>query len=599
MKTHRYKWYDAFLLPWRCAPVWTTLRIFLLLIMKGLPAVQVFATAAFLDGALELSLGKRGGHSLWLPVLALAGIIIASHLGTVAANLLKQLTGNGIRKKFMDYLTVKCASLPYAQIESSETWDLIGRVKNQSDEKVEKGFGSLLNLMGLLVQTGSFLAILFVKVWWSLPLVAAGGGIVVYLALRGGQNQYDAEKNVAGFRRRYQYYGDLMTDRNAAEERNLFRFFPAVQKMWEESYRKTREIERGVVIRYLVRIKLVSSSMAILTFAVAAVLLIPLSAGTLTAGLYISLIQAANGVVDLMSWELSDYISAFVKYQEYVKDVVEFSNLPEVHGVLDSPADAGFRVQEIEFQNVSFSYPGTQRQILKNLNLKIVSGRHYALVGGNGAGKTTVIKLLAGLYPEFEGEILINRKSIRSYPPAELKAMLAVLFQDFARYEIPVGDNIALGDIRSMGTQRQRHEIEKALSLLGLSGRVSRLKSGLDTRLGKLLDGGEDLSGGEWQRLALARAVISPADVLVLDEPTAALDPLSESRLYEEFGKIIQGRTTVFISHRLGSTMLADEIIVLDQGRLVGQGAHKSLMSACPLYRQMYESQQNWYAENV
>lgn len=354
-----------------------------------------------------------------------------------------------------------------------------------------------------------------------------------------------------------------------------------------------------MVVRYLVRIKLVSSAMAGVTFLIAALLFFPLSAGTLSAGLYISLIQAANGVVDLMSWELSDYFSMYAKYREYVRDVAAFSALKEVEGALELPAKDALAVQEIEFRDVSFAYPGTDRLILDKVNVTIKAGRHYAIVGGNGAGKTTVIKLLTGLYPEFTGEILINGSSIRSFSAPQRKAMLAVLFQDFARYEISALDNVAMGNLRQRGTEAQRREIQEALGLLGLEGRARTLKKGLDTRLGKLMEGGENLSGGEWQRLAMSRVVVSPAGLLVLDEPTAALDPISESRLYEEFGRISRGRTAVFISHRLGSTMLADEIIVLDQGRVAAQGSHEDLMAGCPLYRKMYESQRSWYTEGM
>lgn len=599
MKMHRYKWYDSFLIPWKCAPVCTTLQILLLFIRKGLPIVQIFATTAFIDGTIGLMNGESEGNILVIPIIMLGGIIIVEHLGTVVTNILQHFIGNGIRAKFVDYLTVKCAKLSYAEIENCKTWDLIGRIKNQPDMKVEEGFAALLNLMGIFIQTGSFLSVLFFKAWWSLPFVAIVGGVVVWFALRGGQNQYNAERSVAEYRRRYQYCGDLLTNRDAVEERSLFQFFSILQKMWKENYYKTRNAERKVVVNYLIRIKLVSSSMALVTFGIASLLLYPLAVGTLSVGLYISLIQAANGVIDLMSWELSDYVSAYVKYKEYVKDVVLFSNLEEVEGALDEPAKKKYKINEIQFKNVSFTYPGTEKKILDNINLKIEAGKHYAMVGGNGAGKTTIIKLLTGLYQNFEGEILINNISISDFSMSELKTMLAVLFQDFARYEISVEDNVALGDVCGMGTEKQRREIEEAISMLGLSERIVGLGCGFNTRLGKVLDGGEDLSGGEWQRLAMARAVISPADLLVLDEPTAALDPLSESSLYEKFGKISKGRTTIFISHRLGSTMLADEIIVLEQGEIIGQGDHETLISCCPLYRQMYESQRNWYIENA
>ena len=599
MEKHKYRWYDLLLLPWRCAPVWTIFRIILLFIVRALPAVQIFATAAFIDGAFRLLRKEVQWETLIIPVIVLASIIIINHLGAVIANILKQFIGNGIRLRFVDYLTKKCAKLPCAEIENHETWDLIERIKTESDVKIERGFENLLNLVGIFIQAGSFLAVLFFEAWWSVFLVLIVGGIVVYFALKGGKNQYDAEKNVSEFRRHYQYYGNVMVSRDFVDERNLFHFFPLLQRMWEKNYFKTRDAEKKVTVRYLVRIKLVSSFMAIVTFGIAALLLFPLSRGSLSPGIYISLIQAANGVVDLMSWELSDCVNLYAQYIEYVKDIVTFSNLPEVSGALDLPTKEKMEIRDVEFRNVSFTYPGTDREILRNVNLKIKAGRHYAIVGGNGAGKTTIIKLLTGLYTEFEGEILINDMSIREYKLSELKAMLSVLFQDFARYEISVEDNIALGNILQKGTESQSQAIEQALYLVGMDKKIEALSEGMKTRLGKLSEESKDLSGGEWQRIAMARTMISPADLLILDEPTSALDPMSESGLYQKFAQISGGRTTIFISHRLGSTMLADEIIVLDQGVIIGQGSHDFLISTCPLYRQMYENQRDWYIENA
>lgn len=599
MRMYKYRWYDSLRIPCCCAPGWVLLQIILLIVMKMLPAVQIFATAAFIDGAVELLYEDERWENLILPVVVLAIIIVISNLGTIANDILKQLIGNRIRSKFVDYLTVKCAKIRYAEIENHEAWNLIHRVKTQPDLKMEKGFESLLNLSGIFIQAGSLIGVLLFRVWWSVPFIVIIGSIVIYFALRSGEEQYDAEKNVAEDRQRYEYYGKLMMGRDSVEERRVFGFFPMLQTMWEEHYYKTRNEERKVIVRYLTRIKLVSSSMELVTVVIAAMLLYPLSIGVLSAGIYISLIQAANGVVDLMSWELSDYISQYARYKEYIKDVIMFSNLAEVEGALDTPAKSVIKINEVEFKNVSFTYPDTDKKILKNVSFKISAGHHYAIVGGNGAGKTTMIKLLTGLYPEFEGDILINNTPIQQFSAAELKAMLAVLFQDFARYEISVEDNVALGNIRDRGTVMQHDAIEKALFLLGMDEKIKTLCEGVKTQLGKLRAGGEELSGGEWQRLAMARAVISPADLLILDEPTAALDPLSESSLYEEFGKISGGRTTLFISHRLGSTMLADEIIVLDQGMIIGQGNHENLIEDCPLYRQMYESQRSWYAETI
>ncbi len=597
MKLQKYKWYDTICIPLKCAPFYTYLRILLVFLLRLLPVIQIYATALFVDRALELLQKKISWQELIFPVALLAGLIVLTHLGSVFTNLLDQCIGNGIRSNYVEYLTTKCAALPYADIENNETWNLISRVKTKPDETMQKGLNSILDLAGIFLQIISFLAVLFSQAWWSVLCVLLIGGIIIVMAMKGGEEQYEARKEVTEYKRRYEYIGDVLIGREAAEERNLFQFTSFFQKRWDEYYQKSRKAELKVTVKWLVRMKTVSSSMALITFAVALTLLYPISKGTITIGLYISLIQAASSLVDIMSWELSDNINEYVKYKEYIKDFITFYNMPEIPDALKMPINNPVEIKKIELRNVSFSYPGTKKKVLEHINLKIEAGRHYAIVGGNGAGKTTLIKLLAGLYPDFEGDILFNEKSIRDFNITELKAMITVLFQDFARYEISVKDNIALGDIRQLNTKKQLEEINEIIGLLGMEERIQELPRKLNTPLSKLSTDGQELSGGEWQRIAMGRAMLSPSSLLILDEPTAALDPISESALYSEFQKISKGRTTLFISHRLGSTMLADEIIVLDEGRIVRQGSHDLLMEQCPLYKEMYENQRGWYSD--
>lgn len=260
---------------------------------------------------------------------------------------------------------------------------------------------------------------------------------------------------------------------------------------------------------------------------------------------------------------------------------------------LDPPVSAeSVNFGTITFQNVSFRYPGTEKDILRNLNLTLEPGRHYAIVGVNGAGKTTLTKLLTGLYDNFEGEILIGGRSIRDFTQAQLKAMFGVVYQDFARYYIKVADNIALGNVLSYDEAK----IREAAQFIGIDEAIRQLPQGYDTYLGKIHEGGVDISGGQWQRLAIARILYNPAHMRILDEPTAALDPVAESEVYRMFGQISAGQSTIFITHRLGAARLADDIIVLDGGRVAEQGSHEALLSAGGIYAEMFEAQRSWYA---
>jgi len=313
------------------------------------------------------------------------------------------------------------------------------------------------------------------------------------------------------------------------------------------------------------------------------------------------IISAVFGMVQQLGWQLSGSLENIAKVREYMKDLTGFIQLSSSGESLTEPDNEPIEFKTLEFNNVSFQYPSGDRLILDELSFSLDAGKHYAFVGKNGAGKTTITKLLTGLYTEYDGEILINGKELREYPAGTIKAMFSVVYQDFAKYFVSLKENIILGD--AAGIQEKSDTsgrltdtvIDDTTKKAGLSEIIKELKNGIDTPLGKILEDGQDISGGEWQRIAIARSLISRAPVKMLDEPTAALDPISESRVYSEFEKLMQDKTTVFISHRLGSTKLADEILVIDDGKIIERGTHDELMNEKGQYTEMFEAQRGWY----
>jgi ATP-binding cassette subfamily B protein len=334
----------------------------------------------------------------------------------------------------------------------------------------------------------------------------------------------------------------------------------------------------------------------LISASITAALLFPLRAGTLSVGLFVGTAAAAFDIVQLLSWELPFIAGELAENREYLRDLTAFANLSEQEGAKDAPASIAAKPECIEFKNVSFKYPGTKKMILQDFNLTLRSEKLYAIAGVNGAGKTTLINLLTGLYDNYCGEILIDGRNLRSFRQTELKAMFSVVYQDYAKYQIPLRDCIGLG-----GTFRASEaEIIEAVSMLGLADTVNRMPDRLDTPLGKVTSGaseasGADLSGGEWQRVAVARTLVSPAPVRVLDEPAASLDPAAESGLYQLFAGISRQKFTLLITHRLGAARIADEIILIDEGRVAERGSHDELVQAGGIYAAMFESQGGWY----
>lgn len=257
------------------------------------------------------------------------------------------------------------------------------------------------------------------------------------------------------------------------------------------------------------------------------------------------------------------------------------------------PNPQGRRVPEhitdgFEFRNVSFAYPGTKRAVLKNFNMRLRRGERIALIGENGQGKTTIVKLITRLYDPTEGQILLDGVDLREYSLEDLHRNIGVIFQDFVRFEMTARENIAIGRIDSVNSQP---ELEMAAHKSLADTVIAKLAGGYDQMLGRRFEGGVELSGGEWQKIALARAYLRDAQLLILDEPTAALDARSELEVFERFAELTEGKMALLISHRFSTVRMADRIVVLSGGRLIEEGNHQQLMEAGGVYAGMFEMQ--------
>ena len=251
----------------------------------------------------------------------------------------------------------------------------------------------------------------------------------------------------------------------------------------------------------------------------------------------------------------------------------------------------------IEFKNVSFHYPGSERCVLQNVNITFSPGQTTVLVGLNGAGKTTLIKLLTRLYDPTDGVILLDGRDIREYDLESLYGMFGIIFQDFGRYAVTVGENISFGDL---SLTPSHDSLMEAARQSNADGFIEKLPQGIDTPLTRQFERtGSELSGGQWQKLAIARAFYSRSDILVLDEPTASLDPLAEQEIFNEFDRLRSGKMSIFVSHRLSSATTAGQIIVLEGGRVVEKGTHKELMEQKGKYYNLFSVQAKRYVEGT
>ncbi|NYB75961.1 ABC transporter ATP-binding protein [Sedimentibacter hydroxybenzoicus DSM 7310] len=499
-----------------------------------------------------------------------------------------------IRKKYKSILLEKCSKLEYYYLENAESWNLISRVLDKPENIIVGNYTAMNQIFATSISVIGLISIIIAQAWWAAIIIVVSCVPLFYLSIKSGKANYKAKIDSSELERKCEYYSEILSDRENVDERSIFGFTEMVNSEYRKIYNKAFKIKVSTRFKWFIKTKLGGVFTALAALIVIVALLNPLLAGSISMGMFISLVNAILSLKSNLSWGLSFQIDTITSGIEYMKDIKNFMSYEERLHALDTPVVQD-KITSIEFKSVSFSYPGTDTQILKNVSFLLEGGKQYALVGPNGVGKTTIIKLLTGLYTNYDGEILINGKELRKYSFNEIKGFFSAVYQDFSRHEFTFKENIAIGNIEMMNTSYIDEAVDKAISQIELESLIENLPYGLNTNLGKIHKDGIDLSGGEWQRVALARAIISRSPVRILDEPTASLDPINENRIYELFSKISHDIMTILISHRLASTKIADEILVFNEGKLVEKGDFESLMNLKGHYCQMFEQQRSWY----
>lgn len=588
-KTYRMR--DFFLIPFSICPVLTSVKIINRVFGALLPSLQLLVTADFIDTAIAIFNGTEEKSRIYTPLILLILMVAYTYLNWHLISYINMKAEMKLTREYRSALVEKRAKLKYEHIENNDTWDLITRICTDPVAKIQGGFDNLLSAADIIIRVVSLLIILMAQVWWAGIAIVAMSAPLFYLAVKGGREIYKASVEAQKHTRRAEYLRTVLQSRENVEERSLFGYTDQVNEQWFEKFEAARKIELKTTMKYFIRIKASSIVTVLLSLLITLVLIFPLRSKAISIGMFMSLVTTTMNLIQMMSWNLNNTMSELAKNHEYLKDLTTFMGLTETDGALDIPADSVPGLESIEFRNVSFRYPGTDKDILKGFNLLLDKNLHYAIVGVNGAGKTTLTKLLTGMYDNYEGDILINGRNLREYTQAQLKAIFAVVYQDFAKYSIPLEDNVALGNVK----MRDDRRIAQAAHDAGLDDATEGLKHGMKTWLGKIREGGVDLSGGEWQKVALARCLYHPAQMRILDEPTAALDPVAESGVYEMFGRVSAGLSTLFITHRLGAARLADEIVVIADGQVAELGSHNELLKKKGIYAEMFEAQRSWY----
>ena len=518
---------------------------------------------------------------IFLAVLQLAIFALIAFLSTVR-NITQQLLQNSVSMRIQLMVMEKAASLDLAFYEDPASYDLLRRAQTDS---INRPVMMISSAFGLL-QTGlTFISMIALLIGVSplLALIALISPIPASLT----HNRHHAL-----LLRRMTYLVTLLTTDTYAKEVKLFGlggyFIDRYRLIGNAFYGSQR---RQVARRYSVgflwgNLSTVATSVTYLYVALQAI------AGRLTLGDLTLYTTAAQSVQNSIQGILSGFSSMY-EHNLYLSNLFELMATETKLPVPSHPVPVPVPLRgELRFEHVTFAYPDAKENALDDLSFTIAPGETVAIVGRNGAGKTTLFKLICRLYDPVEGRILVDGVDIRDYEPDQLRAQIGGMFQDYVAYQATAAENIGLGNLSHLA---DREAVARAGQQAGADSLIAGLPVGYDTALGKWFDAGVNLSGGEWQKVALARAFMRDARILLLDEPTSALDAQAEYDLFERLRTLTRGKTAVYISHRFSTVRRADRILFLEHGQLVEQGTHEQLMRLSGRYARLFRLQASAY----
>ncbi|MFT5483826.1 MAG: ATP-binding cassette subfamily B protein [Halieaceae bacterium] len=583
-------------LVWQTSPVLTLVLAVLTVGVGGIPAATAYVGKLIVDGVVAASVAPTGSlansaEQVFFFVAIEAGLVIllsAMERGISAAeSLLRAQLGQRVNVMILE----KAQRLQMRQFEDSEFYDKLTRARREASSRplslVKRTFRLLQNIVALLS-----LGVLLIQFSpWAVLLLLLGGMPAFIGETKFSGDAFRLFRWGSPERRKQLYLETVLAREDTIKEVKLFQIGPLLLQRYKDIYERLYQRDRNLTLRRdLWGFGLGSVGTAAFYSAYAwivwATVYQKITLGQMT--MYLMVFKQGQSAVS----NILSSISGMYEDNLYLSNLYEFleegTDLPD--GTLDTGPTPG---DGVRFEAVSFSYPGATEPALTAVELHIKPGTSLALVGENGSGKTTLIKLLTRLYEPDSGRILLDGLDLREWRTTVLHRRVGVIFQDFVRYQMLVGENIGAGDV-------QRFSDEPAWSEAAIMGQaddfIERLSDGYHTQLGRWFAGGQELSGGQWQKVALARAFMrSDADILVLDEPTAAMDAAAEASVFEHFRANTAHKMAILISHRFSTVRMADQVVVLMRGRIIERGDHESLMQLDGHYARLFSLQAAGY----
>jgi ATP-binding cassette subfamily B protein len=599
-KSFRSQLWRTLSLVWQSSPYWTLANLALFIVQGLLPVLALYLLKLVVEtvtGSLALAdKGPAYRETAFLIALAALATLVSN-----ACNALSRFVSEAQAQQVSDHifhiLHAKSIEVDLAYYEDSQYYDTLHRAQQEAPYRPT-------HIVNGLVQIGQngivLLAImgLLVSLHWAVALALFAAYLPGMLArLRYAVKLYQWRRRQTPTERRADYFNWILTRDTYAKELRLFGLGRLFRRQFQEVRRQLRQEKLEIATQRLSGEVITLTGGTLALFGTLFFIVYRTLQGLISLGDLIMYYQAfqrgqealwrlVGGLLGL--YEDSLLLSYLYEFLDIKPRVVE----PKRPRPVPRPLQSG-----IVFDRVSFRYPTGTRPVLAEVSLHIRPGERVAFVGENGSGKTTLIKLLCRLYDPAEGSISLDGIDLREFDTTALRREISIVFQDYARYHLTARENIWFGN---SGRPPQQEEIEAAARQAGADEVISSLPRGYDTTLGKWFEEGEELSLGEWQKIALARAFLRDAQIIVLDEPTSALDAQAEYKVFKQFYQLTTGRTAILISHRLSTVSMADRIYVLAQGGIAESGTHSELLRHDGIYARLFKTQARYYQyENV
>ena len=588
-----------FRLIWRTHRGYATTMIVLRVVRSVVPVTTFWVGKLIIDSVIAARAGNGSLTQVWRYLALELGIVLTGEILARASSLVESLLGDLFSNAMSVRLMEHAAKLDLAQFEDPEFYDHLERARRQTVGRIalltlllsmSQDALTLLTLAGALIAYSPWLLLLL-----AIAVVPSFLGETHFASLG-----YSLLFRWTPERRQLDYLRYVGASDKTAKEVQMFGLAPWITERYATLSQRFYEENRALSIRRGLVSALLSILGTIGYYAAYIIILLHAVHGEITIGMLTFLAASFARGRDVIQ---SILLSASNVYEQalYLRDLFVFLDM---RPTIESPPNARLVPKKIDsgfvFENVGFRYPGSERWAVRSVDMVLQPGERVALVGENGAGKTTITKLMARLYDPTEGRITLDGVDLKEYDLASLRHAIGVIFQDFVRYDMRFDENIGVGEIESVRADLDKSNgtpssISTAAENSLAASLLPRFTKGYQQMLGRRFDDGVDLSGGEWQKIALARAYIRDAQVLILDEPTAALDARAEYEVFLRFSELVAGRMAVLISHRFSTVRMADRIIVLRHGKVEEQGSHEELLAKHGLYEELFTMQAAGY----